>query len=167
MGSSWAQGIEPTDYRPENLFITTNTILAYTGDAAGRDLSVLDGALAGDLYGPTKKQYEEPGMQECLGVLERRRRGGRGSGHGRGGRGRRHRRLHRLPVHDPVRGAGQKAGKDLNYATFRAAAEGLSVEIPGDPDPYTFGSPPHADGDPPVYVYEWDSANKDFVAAES
>ena len=69
-GVAWSQGTEPTDYRPENLFITTNTILAYTGDAAGRDLSVLDGALAGDLYGPKKKQYEEPGMQKCLGVLE-------------------------------------------------------------------------------------------------
>jgi hypothetical protein len=166
-GVAWSQGTEPTDYRPENLFITTNTILAYTGDAAGRDLSVLDGALAGDLYGPKKKQYEEPGMQECLGVLEE-------AG---------------VEVEDPdtveegeadgtaaftacrymslFEALAEKAGKDLNYATFRAAAEGLSVQVPGTPDPYTFGSPPHADGDPPVYVYEWDSANKDFVAVES
>ena len=34
-GVAWAQGLEKTDYRPENLFITTGTILAYTGDAAG------------------------------------------------------------------------------------------------------------------------------------
>ena len=128
---------------------------------------MLDGALAGDLYGPAKKQYEEPGMQECLGVLEE-------AG---------------VEVEDPdtveegeadgtaaftacrymtlFEALAEKAGKDLNYATFRAAAEGLSVKIPGVPDPYTFGSPPHADGDPPVYVYEWDGANKDFVAAES
>jgi hypothetical protein len=165
-GVAWSQGTEPTDYRPENLFITTNTILAYTGDATGRDLSVLDGALAGDLYGPKKKQYEEPAMQKCLGVLA-------DAG---------------VEVEDPdtveegepdgtaafsacrymalVEALFTEAGKDLNYATLRAAGEGLEVAIPGTPDPYTFGSPPHADGDPPVYVYKWDSAGKDFVAAD-
>ena len=80
-----------------------------------------------------------------------------------------HRRLHGLPVHHPVRGAlAERAARTSNYATFPGGRRGSErQQLPGVPTLYTFGSPPHADGGPPVYVYEWDGANKDFVAAES
>jgi hypothetical protein len=57
----------------------------------------------------------------------------------------------------------EAAGKDLNYATFRAAAqEAGPIDIPGYPDPFEFGVPPHADGDPQVYRYHWNAASQGF-----
>jgi hypothetical protein len=54
-----------------------------------------------------------------------------------------------------------KAGKDLNYATLRAAGYGgLEVQLPTFKDPLKFGPPPAADGDPKVYLYDWNPDTK-------
>ena len=127
---------------------------------------MLDGAKAADLYGPGTAQVEEAGMQDCYAVLEKAD----------------------VEIGDPDAPEGEpdgtaartacrymalfealatEAGKDLNYGTFRAAADNVGeVKIPGTPDPYTFGAPPHADGDPAVYIYRWDAAAKDFELDE-
>src|SRR4029450_5392000 len=69
-GAVWASGVESTDYRPQLLLTDPNSILAYINDAAGRDLSVLDGAVSGSLYGGAANIYDLPAMQECVGVVE-------------------------------------------------------------------------------------------------
>jgi Periplasmic binding protein len=166
-GLVWASGVESTDYRPQLLLTDPNSILAYINDAAGRDLSVLDGAVSGSLYGGAANIYDLPAMQECVGVVE-----------DAGG-----------VVDDPgtaapdaaetwvsafnactnvtlLRSLLEAAGDDLNYGTLAAGADGLEVELPNDPDVLTYGPPPAADGDRPAYLYDWDPDEVDFVLRE-
>ena len=130
---------------------------AWASDPASHDLSVLDGAVGGNVYGPSQKVWELPQMQECIQIVE-------DAG---------------VPVPEPdsvpedegaVYLAGMDAcrsvrlfqalvdaaGEDLNYGTLTAAADGLEVELPDQPEPLTYGPPPHADGDLPAYLYDWD-----------
>ncbi|HEY5697306.1 MAG TPA: hypothetical protein VIT01_07335, partial [Acidimicrobiales bacterium] len=60
----------------------------------------------------------------------------------------------------------EAAGEDLNYGTLAAAAEGLEVQLPSEPEPRTYGPPPAADGDPTAYLYDWDPDTVDFVLRE-
>ena len=161
-GTAWAEGLAKSDYRPQSIFIGTGTILAYAGSAAGADLTVLENSLAADTF---LKQFSEPKMQTCIKIVEK------AIGQ-------------KIPDPDTVakdkpnpfvsaaeacreltlfEALAKAAGKDLNYATFRAAAAKASpIAIPGYPDPMTFGAPPHADGDPKVYVYQWNPGPKRF-----
>ena len=67
---AWANGVESTDYRPQ-LFVTDqNSLSAYINDQAGRDLSVVEGSIAGGLYGPAQAIWELPAMQECIKIVE-------------------------------------------------------------------------------------------------
>ena len=62
----------------------------------------------------------------------------------------------------------EKAGKHLDYGTFKAAGDSLGqVDLPFSPDPWTFGAPPKADGDPKLYVYEWNASTKTFERRSS
>ncbi|MET0728512.1 MAG: ABC transporter substrate-binding protein [Acidimicrobiales bacterium] len=156
-GLGWANGVEPTDYRPRLLLTAPNSVQAWASDPAGHDLSVLDEAAAGNVYGPNQNVWELPQMQECIQIVE-------DAG---------------VPVPEPdsvpedegaVYLAGmdacrsvrlfqalvEAAGEDLNYGTLTAAADGLEVALPDQPEPLTYGPPPHADGDLPAYVYDWD-----------
>jgi branched-chain amino acid transport system substrate-binding protein len=165
---TWLRGLAGTDYRPQTLLITTNTAAAYALEASGPDLSVLEGAVAGDVYGPGERRFEAETMQDCLGAVE-------AAG---------------IEVENPadvepgepdvfaaVTSACSnlaifdalvtEAGEDLNYASFRAAADGLEVTIPGHPEPARYGPPPHADGDLSVYLYDFDAdADSFFVPRE-
>lgn len=58
----------------------------------------------------------------------------------------------------------EAAGEDLNYGTFQRAGNGLGeVDLPGIPEPATFGPPPSADGDIPLLFFEFDAAAASFV----
>ena len=166
-GLGWASGVESTDYRPQLLLTDPGSIQGYVSDKAGRDLSVLDDAVAGNLYGPAQNIWELPAMQDCIEVQEA------------GG----------VPVPEPdslPEGAGSTyvagttactvmalfqqlvdaAGEDLNYGSLAAAADGLEVNLPGVPDPLTYGPPPSADGDQPAYLFDWDPSTKTFALRE-
>ena len=69
-GLGWAAGNEDSDYRPQLLLTDPNSILAYTSDAGGRDLSVLDGAVTGGLYGGPENLYALDAMQACKERIE-------------------------------------------------------------------------------------------------
>jgi hypothetical protein len=167
-GLTWASGTESLDYRPQMLLTSPNSVLAYAGDSAGRDLSVLDGAVAGNFYGGPQNTYDLPAMQDCIGVIE-----DAGTD---------------VPSPDSLTGDGddlyvagftacqnvallraliEAAGDDLNYGSLVAGADGLVVDIPTQPDPLTYGPPPAADGDPPAYLFDWDPAEGDFVLREN
>jgi hypothetical protein len=170
-GLGWATGVAELDYRPQLLLTDPNSILAYTGDEA-HDLSVLDGAVAGNLYGGDQNIYELDGMQECLGVLA-------DAG---------------IEIPSPstavpdeptpwtsaftacsnvalLRALLEAAGDDLNYGTLATGANGLVVDLPAQPEPVTYGPPPAADGDPTPYLFDWDPsagpANGEFVLREN
>lgn len=170
-GLGWATGTADLDYRPQLLLNDPNSIIAYTADASN-DLSVLDGAVAGSLYGGAQNIYDLEGMQECLGVLS-------DSG---------------IDIPEPdtavpdeptpwtsafsacqnvalLRSLIEAAGEDLNYGTLAAGATDLEVALPNQPEPVTYGPPPAADGDPTPYIFEWDPdagpANGEFVLREN
>jgi hypothetical protein len=163
-GVTWAGGIESTDYRPATLFSSRASIDAYVADAAGRDPSVLEGAILGGLYtAPPDDDSRDPGMQDCVDIQV-------AAG------------LEDIDAADAPEGQtnvvepavcayvalftaiAEAAGEDLNYGTFRQAGNDLGeLEIPGYPDPFTFGPPPAADGDPPVYLFEWDASEEAFL----
>ncbi len=44
--------------------------------------------------------------------------------------------------------------------------DGLKLTVPGDPTERTYGQPPHADGDPSVYLFTWDQAKRALVLDE-
>ena len=69
-GLGWANGVEPTDFRPRLLLTSPNSVQAWARDPAGHDLSVLEDAAAGNVYGPNQKVWELPQMQECIQIVE-------------------------------------------------------------------------------------------------
>jgi hypothetical protein len=60
----------------------------------------------------------------------------------------------------------EAAGEDLSYGTFAAGANGLEVQLPNQPEPLTYGPPPSADGDPTMYLFDWDPDTLDFALRE-
>jgi len=164
-GLTWANGVEKTDYRPQLLFTKINSIAAFYKDKAARDLSLMKGALLGDLYGPAAASRDEGKMKACLAIQEK-------AGL-------------QIPA-DPdsipnnapnqyvssaaacqnvslFKAIAEKAGKTLNYGTFRNAGEHLgSFDMPGSPQPYHYGPAPALDGNPPIYLYSWNPATKGF-----
>jgi hypothetical protein len=167
-GLTWASGTESTDFRPQTLFTDPNSVLAYAGDAAGRDLSILDGAVGGATYGPVQAVWDLPSMQSCIDII-----------HAAG-----------VEVDAPdtfppgadetnytapfaacrdvalLRGLLEAAGDDLNYGTLAAGAEGLEVDVPLQPDPLVYGSGDAADGDPTAYLADWDPDEATFVVRD-
>ncbi len=165
-GLGWAGGVESTDYRPELRITNYNSIQAFANDT-GRDLSILDGTVAGNLYSPSQRIWELPAMQACIAVLEE-------AG---------------VEVPEPdalpedagalyqagisacrdvalLRALLEAAGEDLNYASLVAGADGLEVELPTQPEPVTYGPAPSADGDPPAYLSDWDPDQMEWTPRE-
>ena len=163
-GLTWASGAESLDYRPQLLLTDPNSILAYAGDAAGRDLSVLDGAVAGNLYGGPENIWNLDAMQACNEILT-------AAGDP-------------IPEPDTITEEGsdlwvagftacqnvtlfqalvEAAGDDLNYGSLVNGADGLVVDVPNQPEPLTYGPAPAADGDPPAYLFDWDPDVGEFV----
>jgi hypothetical protein len=164
-GLTWANGVEATDYRPQLLLVDRGPLDAFVQDDAGRDLSILDNALGTSIIVPPAETYAEPTMQDCLPIQE-------AAGY---------------VTPDPAtlapddqskvaaafiacgnvalfRAILEAAGPDLNYGTVQKAGEELGeFTIPGTPEPFRFGPPPSTDGDPTVYVFEWDVATTAFV----
>jgi hypothetical protein len=167
-GFTWLLGTESLDYRPELRLTSYNSVLVAAGDAGAHDLSVLDGAIGGNVYNPAQNQYELPAMQDCLAVLA-------DAG---------------IDIEAPdtfppgaqvtpftsaftactdvalMKALLEAAGEDLNDGTFAAGADGLEVQLPNQPEPLTYGPPPAADGDPTMYLFDWDPDALDFVLRE-
>jgi hypothetical protein len=166
-GLTWALGAETLGYRPQLLLTNPNSILAFASDAAAHDLSVLDDAVAGNLYGGPQNLYDTEPMQACLQVLadagiETPSPDSLGPDDGD---------LFQAAFTGCTQVALLKAlleaaGEELNDGSLAAGAEGLEVDLPNQPEPVTYGSPPAADGDPPMFLYDWDRDVADFVIRE-
>jgi hypothetical protein len=157
-------------YRPKLRFLEYNGAASFSTNSAATDLSILEGSLVGGSYGPAQARFEEASMQACVGVLQKARVEPPAPDAG--------------PSDDPgnqpyqaafqacpdmaiVRAWIEAAGRDLNYGTLERAIDGLTVDVPGEPDPLVFGPPPAADGNPTAYLFAWDPANKQFVIQSS
>ena len=115
-------------------------------------------------YGPKPDQWALPSMQKCLEVLDEAGISVPEPAAGQVPSGTPQPFVSAatsLQQHGAGRGAARhEAGKDLNYATLRAAGDGLEVQMPAWKDPMTYGPPPSADGDPTIYLYDWVPATK-------
>jgi hypothetical protein len=160
-GLTWANGVEQTDYRPQLAFTNVTSIEAYTQDAASRDLSVVEGAVAAAQL----EAYDEANMQACIDTI------GNSLGidivdpatvpegepnHFVAASS----ACRNVPLMEALLGA---AGEDLNYGTLAAGAEGLEVEIPGYPEPFVYGPDDAADGDQAPELFEWDPQSETFT----
>ena len=126
-GLGWASGIEATDYRPQLLLTDPSSTQAYVNDEAGRDLTVLDGAIAGNLYGPAQSIWELPQMQECIQIVEAGGVPGPRTGDDRAGHGvplhRRHDGLHRRgPVPRPGGGGRRRTSATSRWRRRRTGS---------------------------------------------
>jgi hypothetical protein len=161
---SWFDAMQKEQYRPKLAISDNTSVQAFLGNAATNDTSLLKGSVVGGPYGGDDRIYEEANMQTCIKTLE-------DAGI-------------EVPAPDPndaqekgftgpeeacthvalLSAIVEAAGKDLNYATFRQAGEGLGeVDIPGDPSPRTYGPPPATDGSPKAYLSTFDVATNAFV----
>jgi hypothetical protein len=162
VGGFFPNGLARTDFRPQLLFGDMNSAGAFTA-GEGNDLSVMASALTAGAF-DSGNLYEQLGSptKECLAIET-------AAG------------LKLMPADDVPDGESQqivsslhacrdlallmaileKAGPDLNYGTFTTAGNNLGeIALPGFPDPMHYGPPPHADGDPVLYVYAWDETSK-------
>lgn len=161
--------IDNTTYRPSLLFTAQSAALAYVASEATTDTSILEGSLAAGTFGPAQAKFDDPTMQECVGIVE-------ASGYDV------------IPPDDTsgeqsdrpfesvfqacpdvylIRAWLEAAGPDLTNESLQAALDaGFEVTLPGDPEPRTYGPAPDADGDPAAYLFAWDEALGDFVLAE-
>ena len=161
---SYLPGLAKTNYRPQLLFSNMFGTTAYLGNK-GNDFSVLAGAVTGGPYGPPDAQFALGGPTKACLDVERKA-------------GLVIKPPSQVPEGQPDQFAAsaiacqqmalltailQKAGPTLNYGTFAAAGNSLGkIVLPTFPDAWTFGAPPDADGNPKVYVFQWNPTKSEF-----
>jgi hypothetical protein len=169
-GQDWPSAMAENDsYRPKLLFLEQTGARAFYTNEATTDTSVLEGSLLGGGYGPDQARFEEAAMQECVQIatdagIEVPSPDEVGDDD---------------PSNQPYQAPFQAcpdvylmqawldaAGEDLNYGTLAAAAQGLELVIPGDPETRTFGPFPAGDGNPTAYLFAWDEAAQDYLPVE-
>lgn len=163
-GPRYAAGIEDLSYRPRILTTSLGSMRAYIRDRDTRDLSVLDGAVAGNGL-EQLGWWEDPAIRECIDLVEAE------TG---------------TTILDPNTRAPEEpenivsvaaacrdvslfvaiaeaAGGDLTNESFAAAGAELGdFHIPG------FGlghyDADNPDGDAPIYLFEWDASIQDLAS---
>ena len=158
-GVGIATALETSSYRPRLLMTNYNAMNAFINDETGRDTSVLEGSVGAGGYGPEQAIIDEPNMADCVQTIK-------DAG---------------IEWVDPAdwtegprpfisariacwslslfQAIATRAGENLNYGTYEEAGNTIGpVQIPGYPDPFNYGPPPSADGDPPLYIWTWDPA---------
>jgi ABC-type branched-subunit amino acid transport system substrate-binding protein len=160
-------GLAKTDYRPQVRITLRESGETYS-QAAGSDLSVLKGSLTGSTFDGRNKYPSLGGAtKECVDTMEKA--------------GVKLQPLNQVPEGQPkeiiavdtaceqvylLQGILEKAGKDLNFGSFKTAGDSLGkIDIPFFSEPLNYGPPPSADGDPKAYIYNWDAGSKQFVMA--
>ncbi len=161
---SYLPGLAKTDYRPQLVISNLTGIQAYTSNK-GNDFTVLKDAISGGpnlppdqrlaLGGPTKACMD---VQRKAGLVIKP--------------------SSTVPEGQPdqfvasalacqqmvlLEAILQKAGPTLNYGTFAAAGNSLGkIVLPTFPDAWNFGAPPNADGNPKIFIAQWDPTSSQF-----
>ena len=166
-GGTYLSGLASTDYRPQLAFTNLNSAQTY-GAIKGSDLTVLKNAVTGGGYGPLDAEWALGGPTAACFAVQRKA-------------GLVINKPSTVPAGSPnqIAASGQactqmalltailqKAGPTLNYGTFAAAGNSLGkIVLPGSPDPWDFGATPNIDGNPKVYLYQWDPTTAQFTIA--
>jgi hypothetical protein len=164
----WANVMEKdSSYRPVLLQPTGIAGANSLTSVVGRDFGFLEGAHVADTYGPPQRVWEEEDMQECIAVIEEAGievpapdtlEKGEPTQYGSV-----------FPACQQIALLGailEKAGEDLDYATFDKAGTTLGeVKLPGSPDPFDYGSGLARGGQAPVSLFKWDPAKKEYLPA--
>ncbi len=162
---SYLPGLAKTDYRPQLVISDLFGMNAYLGNK-GNDFTVLKNAISGGTFGPNDAQLALGGATKACMDIQRKS-------------GLVIKPSSTVKPGDPDQFVAsilactqmtllaailQKAGPTLNYGTFAAAGNSLGkISLPGFPDPWDFGAPPNADGNPKVYAFKFDPATSTFV----
>lgn len=162
-----ARGLEGSDYRPKILATNLNGALSFVRDDS-TDKSALAGSVA---VGP----YDQDAMLELGGPTEECFDIQRAAG------------LELTPPSQVEQGEPNQfvssniacqqiglleaileaTGEELNYGTFQTAGYNLGeIELPSSPEPFFYGPPPHADGDLPLFLYEFDAEAEEYVLVD-
>ncbi|MDH3706063.1 MAG: ABC transporter substrate-binding protein [Acidimicrobiia bacterium] len=158
-------GLEDLTYRPRIVATNLGNIRVYIRDDAGRDLSVLAGAVAGS-QAEQLIWWDDPAIQDCIDLIEAAD--------------------PELEILDPATRTDDQpenlvsiftachtvalfeaiataAGPDLTNETFVAAGESLDTfDLPGIGE-VRFGPDKH-DGAESIYLYRWDDAAQDLIS---
>jgi ABC-type branched-subunit amino acid transport system substrate-binding protein len=162
--ADWYEAMAGQSYKPQLLISDYTGVNAFISNASTHDTSLLKGSVAGGTYGPDPRIYAEAGMQACFETLRQA-----GISVPAPDASKPNEKGYTGPEDACVNVALlkallEKAGRDLNYATFRQAGYTLgSVALPGDPNPRRYGPPPATDGDPQAYLSTWDPTTKSYV----
>lgn len=161
------EGLSGSSYRPQLVFNNTNGVNAYARDE-NTDASIFDGAIGVGVYGPPDAYLELGGITEaCFDV--QREAGITIPQPSTVAQGEPNQVVSSLAACQQLAllvDILEAAGEELDYGTFTTAGQGLGeVELPGEPEPFNYGPPPHADGDRPLFRYEFDVAARQFTQA--
>jgi hypothetical protein len=156
--------LETSSYRPRVIGTNSGSATTFIQDPS-RDRSVLEGFVTTGTYGPQSAQMKEPDFVACADVIK--------------AAGVEYYTIDQWSEGQPkpwvsasaacmslrlFTAIATKAGTDLNYGTFRWAGDNLGeLKMPGYPTPFFYGAPPHADGDSPVFIYDFDPTVGDLV----
>lgn len=160
-------GLQGSSYRPQLLFNNTNGVNAYARDT-NNDATIFDGAIGVGAYGPPDAYLELDGITEaCFDV---QRDAGitipQPSTVAQGDPNQIVSSLAACQQLALLKAILEAAGEELDYGTFQTAGYGLGeIELPGEPEPFNYGAPPHADGDRPLFRYEFDVDARQFAQA--
>jgi len=163
--ADWFLAMQDQTYQPQILATDTAGVNAFLSNSATHNTSLLKGAVQGGAYGSDSWVFSDAKMQACFAIIKK-------AGIA-------------VPAPDPadankkgyvgpedacvnvtlLKAILEKAGKGLNYATFRQAGYTLGpILIPGDPVPRVYGPPPATDGNPTPFLSTWNPTTKAFVA---
>lgn len=162
--AQFAGGLEDLSFRPQVASTSLSNMRVYIRDRGGRDLTVLDGAVAGNT-GEQLEWWADPAIQDCITIVEA---------------------AGEPTILDPntrtpdepenivsvaaaCRDVGlfvaiaTAAGVDLTNDSFRAAGEALGdFHVPGfGPGNFSAESP---DSTVPIFYYEWDASIDDMAS---
>ncbi len=161
---SYLPGLAKTDYRPQLVISDLTGIQAYTSNK-GNDFSVLKDAISGGPNLPPDDRLALGGPTKACMDVERKA-------------GLVIKPSSQVPEGQPDQFVSsalacqqmalltailQKAGPTLNYGTFAAAGNSLGkIVLPTFPDAWTFGAPPNADGNPKIFIAQWNPTAGQF-----
>ena len=165
IGGSYLPGLAKTSYRPELVFSNINSATTYAA-AKGADLSVMANSITGGPYGPADAQFALGGVTaQCMSIQR--------------AAGLTIKQPSTVAAGDPNQFSAslqacqqvtlleailKKAGPTLNYGTFQAAGDSLTkIDLPGAPDPYSFGAAPNGDGNPHIYPFAWNASDQQYA----
>ena len=154
-----------TSYRPKLLFLDLVGVKAFVVNESTTDTTVLEGSLAAGGYGPDQAKFDEATMQECVAIQEAA--GIETLSPAEAGDDDSFRPFEAAFQACPdiwlTRAWLEASGGDTSPEALSAAAEGLELTIPGDPEVRVYGPVPAADGDPASFLFAWDEAAGDYV----